>query len=199
MQEKNVAGTRFSMVKKRHKATLEKAIGKEKVDKAMVSLCGFIAGTEHYFTSSGCSGRILLLGLIDRTKKNSYFHRKWHGKAKPGEVIKALGEKTRGEIWLKMEPFIIHIGTNSLENARTLLALKDKAGVKRGGIIVAKPGKFIVELIGTEELSVMVKKDGKVLASLEFITETVEEANRKIGRNYERLEWFGKIARKELK
>jgi len=137
--------------------------------------------------------------LLDRSKKNSSFHRKWHGKAKPGEVVKALGEETQGEIWLKMEPFIIHIGTNSLENARTLLSLKDKSGVKRGGIITAKPGKFIVELIGTEELAVMVKKDGRLLASEGFIREIVEEANRKIERNYERVKRFEEIVKKELK
>ena len=162
-REKNLPAARFSMVKQRHASTLEKAGREGKLDSAMAPLCGYIAKTKDYFTSSGCGGRILLLGLVDRTKKNSYFHRKWHGEVRPGEVIKALKEKTRGEVWLKMEPFIIHIGTNSLENARKLLALKDRSGIKRGGIISAKPGKFIVELIGTDELSVLVKKEGRVL------------------------------------
>lgn len=198
-EKKSVSRTRFSMVKKRHACTLKKAKEEKEIDKEMIGLCDFIAKTKNYFTSSGCSGRILLLGLIDRTKKNTYFHRKWHEKASPREVIKALKEKTKGEIWLKMEPFIAHIGTNSLENARKLLALKDKSGIKRGGIIVAKPGKFLVELIGTEELSVLVKKNNRILAPEEFIKEIVLEANKKMKRNYERLKKFERIVRKKLK
>ncbi len=197
-EEKTVEKTRFSMVKKRHAATLQKAKDEQKIDTAMVGLCDFISGTKNFFTSSGCSGRILLLGLIDRSKKNSYFHRKWHEKAKAREVIKALEEETKGEIWLKMEPFIIHLGTNSLKNAVKLLSLKDKSGIKRGGIITAKPGKFIVELIGTEEISVLVKRGKKILASEAFIREIVREANKKIGLNRKRVEKFERIARKEL-
>lgn len=198
-REKNLPATRFSMVKERHASTLEKAGSEGKLDSAMASLCSHIAKTRDYFTSSGCSGRILLLGLVDRTKKNSYFHRKWHEEVRPDEVMKALKEETRGEVWLKMEPFIIHIGTNSLENARKLLALKDRSGIKRGGIIAARPGKFIVELIGTDELSVLVKKEGRVLAPGKFIREIVLEANRKMERNSERVKRFEEIVGEELK
>ena len=198
-KKKDIASTRFSMVKKRHTDTLRKAEELGEIDNDMVSLCDYIASTKSFFTSSGCSGRILLLGLRDHSKKNSYFHGKWHYKVKPGEVINALKEKTTGEIWLKAEPFIVHIGTNSLANARKILALKNKSGMKRGGIIVAKKGKFIVELIGTDELAVMVKRGERILASEKFIRETVREANRKIERNYERLEKSEKIVRKELR
>ncbi|MFH1234266.1 MAG: hypothetical protein V1493_01505 [Candidatus Diapherotrites archaeon] len=199
MEEKKKSGARFEMVKKRHATTLKKAEDEKRIDKAMVGLCDFISGTENFFTSSGCSGRIILLGLKSRSKLDSRFHRKWHEQVEPEKVLEALEEETEGEIWLKMEPFIIHIGTNSLENAVKLLSLKDKSGIKRGGIITAKPGKFIVELMGTEEISVLVKRGKKILASEEFIREIVEEANRKIGFNYERVEKFEKRVRKELR
>ncbi|MEM0360167.1 MAG: hypothetical protein QXK06_02405 [Candidatus Diapherotrites archaeon] len=197
-ENRKTTKTRFSMVKKRHAGTLQKAKEEGKIDKEMIGLCDYISSRKNFFTSSGCSGRILLLGLLDKSKKNSYFHRKWHEKVQPLEVIKALKEPTKGEIWLKMEPFIIHIGTNSLENAKKILSLKDKSGIKRGGIITAKPGKFIVELIGTEELAVLVKRGNKILAPEEFIKETVLEADKKIGFNYARVKEFEKIVRKEL-
>ncbi len=198
MKEKDVAATRFEMVKKRHFETLKKAEEKGLVDKEMIPLCDCIAETKNYFTSSGCSGRILLLGMTDRTKKNSYFHRKWHGKTKFKDVLEALREETKGEIWLKAESFIIHIGTNNLTNARKILALKNKTGMKRGGIIVAKDGKFIVELIGTDEFSLPLKKRKEIIVSGEYLKEIVREANRKIERNYRRVKEFERVARKEL-
>jgi len=199
MEKKDVAATRFGMVKKRHFESLKKAEREGLVDKEMIPLCDYIAETKNYFTSSGCSGRILLLGMTDRTKKNSFFHRKWHGKTKFKDVLEALHEETKGEIWLKAEAFIVHIGTNSLVNARKILALKNKTGMKRGGIIVAKDGKFIVELIGTDEFSLPVKKRGEIIVSVEYLKEIVREANKKIERNYSRVKKFERAAKKELK
>lgn len=194
-----VPQTRFEMVKKRHSKTLKKAIETKKIDKEMIELCELISEKKEFFTSSGCSGRILLLSLTNRTKKDASFHRKWHQPIKPKKAINALKEETSGQIWLKVEPFIIHIGTNSLENARKVLATKNKAGIKRGGIIVAKPGKFVVELIGTDKMSVLLKKNKDQLASEKFIREQAIEANKKLERNYERLEKFKKTIKEELK
>jgi len=197
-KEMDKGKSRFSMVKKRHYSTLKKAEEEKKVDSRLVKLCDFIAETENYFTSSGCSGRILLLGLRGQSKKDSYFHRKWHSQADFEEVWKALREETPGEIWFKEEPFILHIGTNNLENASKILEVKDRSGVKRGGIIVAKKGKFIVELVGTEEIAFPVKKGNELMVEKEFLRRIVIEANNKIKRNYERLALLEKNLKKGL-
>ena len=86
-----------------------------------------------------------------------------------------------------------------MTNARKILALKNKTGMKRGGIIVAKDGKFIVELIGTDEFSLPLKKRKNIIVSEEYLKEIVREANRKIERNYKRVKEFERAARKELK
>ena len=187
------------MVKERHRKTLRKAEEEKVIDKEMIGLCDFIADSKHYFTSSGCSGRILLLKQLDRTKKNSFFHKKWHGTASFSQILESINEETEGELWLKVEPFIIHIGADTLANARKVLALKDKTGIKRGGIIVAKDGKFIIELIGTDEFALPVKRNNKVLVTEEFLKEIVEEANIKIKRNYIKVAEFEQTVRKELK
>ncbi|RLG68802.1 MAG: hypothetical protein DRO07_03065, partial [Candidatus Iainarchaeum archaeon] len=72
-------------------------------------------------------------------------------------------------------------------------------GVKRGGIIVAKPGKFILELIGTEEIALPVKFGDKIIVSKSFMKEVVRKANEKIEANFERLKKFESIIRAELK
>ncbi len=190
--------TRFKMVKKRHYSTLKRAEEEKKMDPQLLELCDFLAETREYFTSSGCSGRIMLLGLQGTKKRDSYFHRKWHSEVSAEKVWKALQENTKGEIWFKMEPFILHIGTCSLENAGRILRVKDLSGVKRGGVIVAKKGKFLVELVGTEEIAFPMKKERKVLVEREFVDFIVKEANKKIKRNYARLKLFEKNLKKEL-
>lgn len=141
----NTEETRFEMTKKRHAETFAKAVREGKADEALIPLCGFVSGTRNFFTSSCCSGRILLLQLSkDEKKLGTKFHRKWHNVVKPKEVWAALKEKTSNEVWFKMEPIILHLGTNTLENANIVLETMKRAGVKRGGIIVAKPRKIFV-------------------------------------------------------
>ena len=201
MGKSEAAGeNRFGMVKERHRKTFEEAAEKKLADDGLVPLCGFIAGTKNFFTSSGCAGRIILLQLPKgECKKGSSFHRRWHRPVSFLEVKKALGEKTRGEVWLKVEPFIMHIGTNSIANAREILAIMNRAGVKRGGILVAKEGKFLVELQGTQEMSAPVKQGNKLLAGDAYLQYLVKKANCKIGKNREMLARFERECRACMK
>ncbi len=188
------------MVKERHKVTLNEAIEKNLADERMVSLCSFVASTENFFTSSGCAGRILLIELPKgESKRDASFHRRWHRRISLSEVKEALQEKTNGEVWLKMEPFILHIGCSTIEDSRKTLAVMSKAGVKRGGIIVAKEGKFLVELQGTQEMSVPVKHNDRVLVQDDYLQWLVEKANEKLEKNYKMLERFEKECRAGLK
>ncbi|MFH1239975.1 MAG: hypothetical protein V1672_02055 [Candidatus Diapherotrites archaeon] len=191
---------RFEMIKKRHLTTFQQAVSDGKADKKMISLCKFVSKTKNYFTSSSCSGRILLLALDrDEKKKVSAFHRKWHRKVKFKEVREALDEKTPYSVWLKQEAFILHIGAGDLKHAKKILSVMTKSGIKRGGIIVAKPGKFIVELQGTQGLAVPVKIENEILVSDEYLKQLVDIANEKFDKNDTALKRFEKVARDELK
>ncbi|MBN2067276.1 MAG: hypothetical protein JW744_02310 [Candidatus Diapherotrites archaeon] len=199
-KDKAVGKARFRAVKAYHKETLEKAISKKLADERMVSLSKFVAGTKDFFTSSSCAGRIIIMQLPKgESKREASFHRRWHRPASFEEVKEALEEKTVGELWLKMEPFILHIGCETLENAKRILAVMKRAGVKRGGIIVAKEGKFLVEFQGTQGMSLPLKENGKILASDSYIKWAVEKANHKLGKNYEMLERLESEFRKALK
>ncbi|MDD5162803.1 MAG: hypothetical protein PHD95_01200 [Candidatus ainarchaeum sp.] len=196
----NSEETRFGMTKKRHAETFEKAVKEKKADEAFIPLCSFVAKTKNFFTSSCCSGRILLLELQkDEKKLGSNFHRKWHRQVKPEEAWNALQENTSGEIWFKMEPLILHLGTNNLENANIALGAMKRAGVKRGGIIVAKPGKFLFEIEGTQRISVPVKSNGKILLEKKFLDFLVKRANEKMKKNGKAIKRLEKEFRKALK
>jgi tRNA wybutosine-synthesizing protein 3 len=195
----SIQKTRFSMIKKRHALTALKAIKEGKADFILKELLEFIIGTKNFFTSSSCSGRIILLGIPKNgSKKEAFFHRKWHRIVLFEEVFNALKEKTSGEIWFKMESFILHLGTNSLKNCKKILKAMRKAGIKRGGIMVAKEGKFIVEAIGTESIALPVKSENKILIKKEFLKKIVKEANKKMVKNIERLKKFENELKKEL-
>jgi len=197
----NKAETRFKMIKERHKKTFFKAVEEKKADKQMISLCCYIAETKNYFTSSSCSGRIVLLDLAkEGNKKEAAFHSKWHRKVKLKELITEIKRKqNEEELWFKLDSFILHLGTNSLENAKKILKITRKTGIRRAGIMVAEEGKFIIELIGTQTMSFPVKIKGKILLEEEYLKKTLEKANQKLEKNYNQLKEFEKNVRKELK
>lgn len=198
--KKNLAGMeRFSMVKEMHRKSLGKAIREKKADRQMIPLCKFVSGTKHYFTSSSCAGRIILLQLPeDENKLEAFFHRKWHRRVMGKELWEGIRAETRGELWFKLDPFILHIGADSLENAKKVLRHIKKSGVRRGGIMVAKPGKFLIEMQGSQGISFPVKKGKKVLVEEDYMKYVLERANQKLEKNYSLLKRLEKVFREEL-
>ncbi len=179
------AKNRFEMVKALHKRSLEKAIEEKKADKLAIPMCKFVSRTKNFFTSSSCAGRIILLQLPeDESKKDACFHRKWHRKIKEKELWEGINAESKGNLWFKLDPFILHIGANTIENARTILKIMKETGIKRGGIIVAKPGKFLIELQGTQVMSFPVKKEKEAVIDKEYMNYALGIANKKLERNY---------------
>ena len=201
LKKKDYAGIeRFTMVKTMHKKSMEKAIAEKKADLQIIPLCRFVSKTKHFFTSSSCAGRIILLQLPKgESKREACFHRKWHCVVKEKELWEGIDAETSGELWFKLDPFIFHVGADSLENSKKVLAAMTKAGVKRGGIIVAKPGKFLVELQGSQGIAFPIKKGKKVLVEKEYMKYILERANEKLEKNYALLKRLEKEFRKELK
>lgn len=189
---------RFRKIKERHRKTFEEALQKGKIDEPMEELCGFIAQTKNYFTSSHCSGRIMLLKAgFEEEKKEAVFYRKWHRKITAKELIEAI-ESCDESLWFKEEPFIIHIGCGTIENAQKLMKLKDSSGIKRGGIIVLQEGKIMFELTGTGNISVPVMENGKMLVAKEFLEILANTANNKLEKNFIRIKKLTENAEKML-
>jgi len=191
--------SRFDMTKKHHKETYEEAKAIGRMDEDFIPLCDFIIKTKNYFTSSSCAGRIALIGLSEEeTKQESAFYRKWHRTVKENEVLEAIHDFKGAVLWFKQEPLILHLGTNGIENAKKILTLCEKVGIKRAGIKVAKDGKFIAEILGTQNINAPVK-EGKMIVSDEYIQYLVKKGNEKFKKNQELIEKLYKEAKKELK
>jgi len=188
------------MIKQHNKAEFEKAVAEKKADKLIIPLCSFINSLPEFFSSSSCAGRIMLLKTdAKESKREAAFHAKWHRKVKQPELMREIGKKTGSpELWLKQEPFILHLGTNNLANANRLLQCCRKAGIKRAGIMVAEEEKFILEIIGTQNLALPVKKKNNILAEEKYLKFVLEKANAKLERNYALLKKFEKTLKQEL-
>lgn len=191
---------RFEMVKANHKKSLEKAIAEKKIDPLMIDISKFIASTTNYFSTSTCSGRIVLLQLNDaEDKAPGAFFRKWHSTVKVEEVWQALQEENEKNIWFKQEPFVFLIGTNTFENAKVIIEICKRIGVKRCGINFFEEGKVLIEIMGSQGMAFMAKEKNKILVSKEFMQKQIEIANQKWKKNDRKLKEFEAELKKALK
>ena len=115
------------MTKKHHKETYEEAKKMGRMNEDFIPFCNYIVKTKNYFTSSSCAGRIALIGLNEEEKKQeSAFYRKWHRTVKANEVLDAVEKFSGNILYFKQEPLILHLGTNTLENAKKILGQETK-------------------------------------------------------------------------
>lgn len=191
--------TIFKMIKTHHKKTFEKSKKEGKIDLDFIPLCEHINKTKNYFTSSCCSGRIALVGLNkEESKKESAFHRKWHKKVSLNELITGIKTFNGEVLWLKQEPIILHLGTNNIENAKKILKLCEKTGLKRSGLKVIKEGKYLIEIIGNHQINLPVKEN---LISIEknYLEYVLKKCNQKFEKNQKTLKQFTKEIKKHIK
>ena len=179
---------------KRKKSTLSKLdkSSKKSWDKKIISLCEKINSLDDYYTTSSCSGRVVL--IVDNAKKGpGLFVKVWHEKIKFEELITSLRSVIGGRaIVFKQEPVILHVACRDLESALDFLKKARTVGFKRGGLI-SGGNRFVLELIGTEKLEFPIIKDGKVLADENFLKEIVQKSNKNLGKGWEKIKKLKKI------
>lgn len=196
----NLTNSRFEMVKKHHTETLLKAIKEEKADEPIVPFLKKIIDIPYIFTSSSCCGRILLLSSdITENKKYSFFHKKFHRLISFNEFIEAINNSKENYLWLKVEPFIFHIGCKDYSTAERILQFCRNFGLKKAGIISAKEGKFILEVTNTVFMSTLIKKDNDLLVSEKYLEEVLKLANHKLDQNFKKLKEFENSFLEEFK
>jgi tRNA wybutosine-synthesizing protein 3 len=151
-----------------------------KWDEKIIPLCKKINSKENYYTTSSCSGRILL--MIDQEKKGENLflfvsHDKISFKKLKDEIELAL--KKNKNVKFKLEPCILHISCENLEDAEKLFEIGKNAGWKRVGIIGTRNG-FTFELNSTEKLEFPIIQNKKILVDDEFLKIILEDANEKL-------------------
>lgn len=159
---------------------------KGEIDKDIARLVSIINNHPDYYTTSSCSGRILLIERKTNKKKDSHWQFISHRKTKFQEFGKALANLPNGDIWFKEESLILHVCCRNIESAKKLLNLVRDAGIKRAGIIsIGK--RIIIEIIGTEAIETLVARKGRLIVDENYLKILVKEANKKLKRNLIRI------------
>ena len=196
----NLENTRFKMSKNTTMKKMYSAIDNKYVDEMLVPFLKKFNKKDNYFTTSSCCGRIMLLGADENeTKQPKMFVGKWHRKVKFNEVYSLLEKETKHkEIWLKQESFIFHIVAKNLEYAKKILELKKELGIRRGGIFIVEDGRYIIELIGSNNISIPIKFDNEIILNKKQIKLIIKKANHKLEKNYKILKDILKSFLKDL-
>ncbi len=159
-----------------------------KWDEKIKKLCDKINSLENYYTTSSCSGRIIL--MIDAEKKaEDLFVFVSHEKVDFDELKNELDKpvKENQKIKFKLEPCIIHIACKTLEDAEKLLEKGKNSGWKKSGIIGTRNG-ITLELNSTEKLEFPIIQNKKILASDDFLKIVVDEANKKLEKSWVKID-----------
>lgn len=206
----------------RKKAVLSKQdkSSKGSWDEKIKFLCEKINKMEDYYTTSSCSGRIVL--MIEQDKKaEGLFLKVWHEEINFEELKKELekicsqvrnlsasiphpsdpdkGNKKSNtarfeNIKFKQEPCVLHVACRNLEDAFYILNKAKKVGWKRSGII-SEGRRFIVEIVSTEKLEFPIIVNGKLIVDDNFLKIIIKKSNENLKKSWEKI---GKLEKEVL-
>ena len=196
---------------------LERENKEGRVDKEILPLLNLINSIPDFFTLSSCAGRIVLFAEGSKKYEGEWIF-KTHSFANPEEAYqKYISYKGDKPLFLKAEPFIIHIEARTLEKALELLNIALSIGLKRSGIFEIKLSDYsdskeiyikesgeehkferiVLEILDTPKLEVPVYINGKHLVGKEEFIELVNVANERLKKTRERMkELYKKIMEK---
>ncbi|MBD3362027.1 hypothetical protein GF358_04530 [Candidatus Woesearchaeota archaeon] len=154
------------------------------IDSGIAEICDLINYKENYYTTSSCSGRIVLLES-ESDKKNEV---NWlfvsHDLVDFNEASSKLSSEK--DIWLRQEGAILHVCCKTIKDAEKLINLVKSIGFKRTGMISVN-SRFIVEIISSEHLCAPVMKKGIKVVSDEYFKLLISEAKYKMEKNKKKL------------
>jgi len=161
---------------------------KGNIDTNIKKLVDKINSLDDFFTTSSCSGRILLLMRHSSGRKDKS---KWifstHNKTSFKEIKNSIHRLPKEDIWFKMEPTILHVACKNIETAKNFLNLARDIGFRRSGIISIGKNRFVLELISTENINTIISKNGKLLINEIYFKILINEGNRKLERTWEKI------------
>ena len=191
----------FAELKRRRLADADLS-RKGSIDSAILELCELINSLPAYFTTSSCSGRVVVFenneaeeaeGVVGGgggvQKKGCKWLHVTHNRADCRDVMASL-EGHSHEAVLKFEPMICHIQCRSLAAAQLMHQTAVAAGFRNSGITVGSRGKTMVAVRSTHGLEAPLSARGRMLVSEEYVQHLVDSANRKMETNLARIARF---------
>lgn len=175
----------FDNEKKQCLAKIDKS-KKQSVDERMTVVCDKINSMKDHYTTSSCSGRILLMEKKSGSKQECRWTYVTHEYADFDSLIGHLKKIDKYPIWFQCEPFILHVCCRDIDSANKMLMVFQSLGLKHSGVLSLSK-RIIIEAIGSERIQALVAKDGKMLVSEDYLKVIIEEANKKQERNHHKI------------
>lgn len=156
-------------------------------DRKIINLCEKINKNDNYYTTSSCSGRIVV--MLDNEKKGrGLFILVYHDLIGFKKLKSDLDKISKAEmIKFKQEPCILHVACRTLEDAQDILDKAKLSGWKKSGIISSKK-RFVVELNGTERTEFLLMNKGKLLVNNEFLEIILKRCNENLKKSWMKIE-----------
>lgn len=159
---------------------------KGNVDLEISELIDKINSFDCYYTTSSCSGRIILIE-INKTqrKKNANWIYITHSKSSFAKIKSSLSKvpkdlpKSR-QVWFVQEPLILHICAKDIESAQKIIDIARNTGLKRSGIFSVRENRVMIEIIGCDKMEVPVFYGGKLQITDDYLKTLVKIANEKM-------------------
>jgi tRNA wybutosine-synthesizing protein 3 len=183
----------IDMFLKRKKDILSKEdkSSKGNVDEKIKNLCEKINSLEDCYTTSSCSGRIVI--MVNQEKKaEGLLIKVYHDLISFEQIKKDLEEltKRKEDFKFKMEPCALHVAFRNFEDAQKFYEKAKLLGWKKAGLIGLER-RFVVEINGSERLEFPIIKKGKILVNDEFLKIVIEEANEKLKKGWKKIGKLG--------
>ena len=162
-------------------------------DKPIVKLCNKINKNKNYYTTSSCSGRIVLLKYSESKIKDAFIFRS-HSKVTFSELLKVIESIDYvGLIEFQQTTCILHVACKNINDAFLLVKKAKDAGWKRSGVMNMGKERCMVELHSTESISLPIINNKKLIVSEEYLQLLVDISNKKLMRAWEKIKRLEKL------
>jgi tRNA wybutosine-synthesizing protein 3 len=161
-------------------------------DKKLVPLCNKLNKKKNYYTTSSCSGRIVLLKASDKKIEDAFLFRT-HEKTSYKELKKVLNEISYEEgVEFQQTSCILHVACRTMEDALDLVRKAKEVGWKRSGVMTGGE-RYVVELHSTESMCLPIMDKKKILVDDNYLKLIIEQANNKLDRVWEKIDRLKRI------
>ncbi|MBR9704028.1 hypothetical protein GOV12_01345 [Candidatus Pacearchaeota archaeon] len=157
-------------------------------DKKIAGLCNKINKKKNYYTTSSCSGRIVLLKYSDKKIADAFLFRN-HGKVSFDLLKKELNRISKeysGLVEFQMTSCIMHVACREISDAFLIVNKSRECGWKRSGVMGNK--RNICELHSTENMSFPVMDEGEMMVDDEYLKLVLGIANSKLVRVWKKID-----------
>jgi len=157
---------------------------KGSIDEKALSIIELINGLANYYTTSSCSGRVYLWCAGEKKNEAEWLKVSHDLVIESFLDLKDRGNITENIIWLRFEPFILHVACSDLETADKLLDLV-RVIYKKSSLLSFNK-KIILEVRDSGSVEMPLYKKGELIFSGE-LSWLVELMNEKLEKNWKKM------------